>query len=73
MHLLILASLVSLAITAPTFQHPTPYDLIADGSTTQPSITKRIVGGVRLSDGANFTGHVWYGVYPLNHCIGLND
>ena len=37
----------------------------------QAANAKRNLGGVRLSTGKGFTGSVWYGIWPLNTCIGL--
>jgi hypothetical protein len=76
MYSTIIASLISLAIAFPTtnFANPAPYNFIDDKTeSTSSTISKRNIGGVRLSDGANFTEHVWYGIYPLNECIGLGD
>ena len=72
---MIIATLISLAVTlpAPAFMGPAPLNFIYKETSKGASIEKRTLGGVRLSDGANFTGHVWYGVYPINECIGLND
>ena len=64
--------LLCLAVTAaaiPTLNTPTPYNF----NDSRSLVDKRNVGGVRLSDGLNFTGHVWYGVWPLNECISLGD
>jgi hypothetical protein len=66
------------------FQHPAPLNFIAntlsssattsdDAEVMERDLEKRTVGGVRLSSGPNFTGQVWYGVYPLNQCIGLGS
>ena len=74
---IIIAFLISLASALPApvsdFTGPAPYNFISDSSSKNSGLEKRNLGGVRLSDGANFTGHVWYGIYPLNECIGLND
>lgn len=69
---IIITALISLAmaIPAPKFQGPAPVNFI---DKTESSVEKRALGGVRLADGKNFTGHVWYGVYALNDCIALND
>ncbi|KAK3705024.1 hypothetical protein LTR37_013541 [Vermiconidia calcicola] len=65
-----LATFISAApTTSSSFKAPAPFAVIDETS----QLSKRNIGGVRLSDGANFTGHVWYGIYPLNDCIGLND
>lgn len=72
------------AAGAATFNDPAPYDFISltaagkiapDSLTdgTSSDLSKRNLGGVRMSDGANFTGHVWYGIYPLNTCVDLRD
>ena len=62
-------SLATSVIAVPTLHYPAPYNFIAEDS----SLEKRNIGGVRLSDGADFTGHVWYGIWQLNECISLND
>lgn len=54
------------------FQPPTPYNYI-NADSTSTGLQKRNVGGVRLSDGADFTGNVWYGIMPLADCIALNS
>lgn len=61
--------LASITRAVPTFKSPGPYEFI----DIDTSLHKRNVGGVRLSDGKNFTGHVWYGIWPLNECVSLND
>ena len=80
MHLqALLATLVSLAVITtstptPKFKLPAPLDLVPTvHKPNSNALEKRTLGGVRLSDGANFTDHVWYGVYPLNDCIDLGD
>jgi hypothetical protein len=76
MYSIIFASLIVLAIALPTtnFLNPAPYNFIDDKpESTSSTVSKRNIGGVRLSDEPNFTGHVWYGIYPLNECIGLGD
>jgi hypothetical protein len=75
MYSMIIATIISLAIAlpAPAFMGPAPVNFIDKEASKDVSIEKRNLGGVRLSDGANFTGHVWYGIYPINECIGLND
>ena len=81
-------TLATLAAPAPapaaeaSFNAPAPYDFISLAAagknipsdfTTTTGLAKRNLGGVRMSDGANFTGHVWYGAFPLNTCIDLRD
>ena len=59
-------------VTTTNFNTPAPYDfislaaagkmdanLVSRGVSGPAVITKRNVGGVRMSDGVNFTGHVW--------------
>ena len=67
------ALLVHSIIAAPTFEYPNPFDLSAEHDWTTPKINKRNAGGVRLSDEENFAGHVWYGVWPEETCIGLGQ
>lgn len=64
---------LAMAIPAPKFLGPAPVNFIDKTEKADSSVAKRALGGVRLSDGKNFTGHVWYGVYALNDCIALND
>jgi hypothetical protein len=61
------------ALPAPTFVGPAPVNFIEGTESTGSNMAKRTRGGVRISDGKNFTGHPWYGVYPINECIALND
>ena len=84
--LLALATTSTLAAPAPApaaavadanFQNPAPFDFIslaaAGKNVAANAMVKRNIGGVRMSDGAGFTGHVWYGIYPLNTCIDLRS
>ena len=72
---IIMAFLISLAaaLPAPTLIGPAPVNFIDEKESTGSSIQQRTLGGVRVSDGKNFTGHPWYGVYPINECIALHD
>lgn len=81
--LLTLLTIITLTLSAPApaaaaFRVPAPFDFIslaAAGKTANlpTNFNKRNVGGVRMSDVPDFTGHVWYGIYPLNTCIDLRD
>ena len=66
-----IAACAAAAPTTPAFQEPAPFELIAASSSNTDALSKRNIGGVRLSDGINFTGHVWYGIFPLDQCINL--
>ena len=72
---IIITFLISLAtaLPAPNFVGPAPVNFIDEKESTGSSMGKRALGGVRVSDGKNFTGHPWYGVYAINDCIALND
>ncbi len=73
-----LLSLLALTAAAPTsspsFGEPAPFSFIGDSPSIAgkaSALSKRNIGGVRLADGKDFSGHVWYGIYPLNQCINL--
>lgn len=76
---LLMATSTFAAPTPSPLNSPAPFDFIsltAAGKLSTPGtsqLTKRNIGGVRMSDGADFTGTVWYGIYPLNTCIDLRD
>ena len=75
MHSIIISILITLCVArpAPTLQGPAPVNLIDKAEKSDATIEKRELGGVRLSNGKNFTGSPWYGVYAINDCIALND
>jgi len=68
-----LALLAGMVAAVPTpLSPPQPFKLIAAESTDN-TLAKRNVGGVRLCTGADWTGECWYGIYTLDVCINLND
>ena len=70
--LLSLSTCVAPALSKRDFIPPEPY-IDSEDVSASTNLQKRNVGGVRLSDGKDFSGHVWYGVVPLAECIALNS